>query len=290
LLIITAFPVNAKQPNFVFFLVDDLGYMDIGVNNPATFYETPNVDRLAREAMRFTNGYTASPVCSPTRYSIMTGKYPSRVNSTDWFKSKREGRFAPAPLNDRMALSELTIAEALKEAGYQTAYVGKWHLGPTAKFWPEAQGFDVNIGRHRGGKPTGPGRYFSPHENPRLSDVPMGEHLTERLTDESLKILEIFQDGPFLLYFAYYTVHRPLQAPGALIEKYQAKAGQLVKQPKYDDEEQIWPTKRRRRVRIVQNHAIYAAMVESMDTSVGRVLDKLEALGLADDTVVFFLC
>ncbi|MHC4401263.1 MAG: family 16 glycoside hydrolase [Planctomycetota bacterium] len=187
----------AGKPNFVFFLVDDLGYMDIGANNPNTFYETPNVDRLAREGMRFTAGYAANPVCSPTRYSIMTGKHPSRVDATNYFSGRRAGRFLPAPLNDVMALSEVTLAEALKAAGYRTAFLGKWHLGPTEQYWPEAQGFDVNVAGHNRGMPPS---YFSPYRNPRLPDGPRGEHLTARLTDESLDIIERFRDNPFLLY------------------------------------------------------------------------------------------
>ena len=134
-----ALPASAadKRPNIVFFLVDDLGYMDVGCNNPEAFYETPNIDRLARGGMRFTNGYAANPVCSPTRYSIMAGKYPSRVGATNFFSGDRAGRFLPAPLNDRMPLEEVTVAEALKEHGYATFFAGKWHLGPTEEFWPE---------------------------------------------------------------------------------------------------------------------------------------------------------
>ncbi|HBL43021.1 MAG TPA: sulfatase, partial [Planctomycetaceae bacterium] len=121
-----------KKPlNFVFILVDDLGYMDVGCNNPQTFYETPHINQLAKTGMRFTNGYAANPVCSPTRYSIMTGKYPTRVDATNFFSGKRAGKFLPAPLNDQMPLSEITIAEALKEHGYSTFFAGKWHLGPT---------------------------------------------------------------------------------------------------------------------------------------------------------------
>ncbi|RMG02132.1 MAG: sulfatase, partial [Planctomycetota bacterium] len=153
-----------RRPNFVFILVDDLGYMDIGAYNPNTFYETPNVDALAASGMRFTDGYAANPVCSPTRFSIMTGKYPTRDGCTNFFSGRREGRFRPAPLNDRMPLEEVTIAEALKSGGYATAFIGKWHLGPTEEYWPENQGFDINIaGCHRGS----PAGYFAPHQNPR---------------------------------------------------------------------------------------------------------------------------
>ena len=124
---------NKKPLNFVFFLVDDFGWMDIGANNPHCFYETPNIDRLAHSGMNFTNGYAANPVCSPTRYSIMTGKYPTRAGATNWFSGKRSGRFNPAPLNDWMPLEEVTLAEALKEHSYKTAFVGKWHLGSEEK-------------------------------------------------------------------------------------------------------------------------------------------------------------
>jgi arylsulfatase A-like enzyme len=275
----------AKRPNFVFILVDDLGYMDIGANNPKTFYETPNVDQLAREGVRFTNGYAANPVCSPTRYSIMTGRYPSRVDATNFFAGTREGRFKPAPLNDRMPLEEVTIAESLKAAGYRTAFFGKWHLGPTEEFWPEHQGFDVNIGGHVRGAPR---NYFSPYSNPRLEDGPQGEHLTKRLTDEVVRQIGEFKDDPFLCYLAFYTVHTPLQAPKELVEKYRQKAEALAGQPEFADEEQIWPGAKERKVRILQKHATYAAMVESMDTAVGRIVGRLKELNLYDNTVICF--
>jgi arylsulfatase A-like enzyme len=261
--------------------------MDIGANNPRTFYETPNVDKLARSGMRFTNGYAANPVCSPTRFSIMTGKYPSRIDATNYFSGKREGRFRPAALNDRMGLEEVTIAEVLREAGYRTAFLGKWHLGPTEEYWPENQGFEINVGGHNYGAP--PGGYFAPYKNPRLEDGPEGEHLTERLTDEALKILEKFRDDPFLLYLSFYTVHTPLQAPEQLVRKYQRKAHNLAAEVEFGPEEQVWPTTEKRMVRILQKHATYAAMVETMDTAVGRVLDRLQQLGLAESTCVFFM-
>jgi arylsulfatase A-like enzyme len=288
LLVLLASSAQAQRPSFVFFLVDDLGYMDIGANNPDTFYETPNIDRLAARGMRFTQGYAANPVCSPTRYSIMTGKYPSRIGATNFFSGDREGRFKPAPLNDRMPLEEVTLAEALQEHGYRTAFVGKWHLGPTAEFWPEQQGFEINIAGHHRGSP--PGGYFAPWNNPRLKDGPNGEFLTQRLADESLAILDQLQNEPFLLYLAFHQVHTPLQAPQKLIAKYKAKAERLGlnAKPEFATEDQVWPVDEPRRVRILQKHATYAAMVESMDTAVGRVLDKLEQLGLSDSTTVCF--
>lgn len=275
----------ADQPNFVFFLVDDLGFMDISPNNPDTFYETPNLNRLAAEGVRFTHGYAANPVCSPTRYSILTGKYPTRVAATNFFSGTREGRFKPAPLHSDMPLEEITIAERLHAHGYKTMFLGKWHLGPTQEFWPEHQGFDVNVGGNVRGAPNS---YFSPYRNPRLADGPEGEHLTRRLTDEALKLLDESKDKPFLLYLAFYTVHTPLQAPKDLVEKYQAKA-KSVSGSEFGPEEQVWPeAKQERQVRIAQKHPVYAAMVETMDTSVGRILDKLQALGIDNNTVVCF--
>jgi arylsulfatase A-like enzyme len=290
LLLFACSALQAKPPNFVFILVDDLGYMDIGANNAETFYETPNVNRLAAEGMRFTNGYAANPVCSPTRYSIMTGRYPSRVDATNYFSGKREGNFKPALLNDRMPLEEVTIAESLKAQGYATQFAGKWHLGPTEEFWPENQGFDFNRGGfHRGG-PYGGKKYFSPYGNPRLSDGPDGEHLPDRLATETNKFIEAHKDQPFFAYLAFYSVHTPLIGRPDLVEKYRKKAERLglAGQPEFAPEEQNFPLKQKRRVRVLQKHAIYAAMVEAMDQAVGKVLAKLKELGLDDNTIVCF--
>jgi len=280
---------NQKPLNFVFFLIDDFGWMDIGANNPHCFYETPNIDRLARSGMNFTNGYAANPVCSPTRYSIMTGKYPSRVDATNWFSGKRSGRFNGAPLNDWMPLSEVTLAEALKQHGYKTAFVGKWHLGSEEKYWPENQGFDVNIGGWAVGSPRG--GYFAPFDNPRLGDYPKGSHLPKVLTNESLKLLDRYKNDPFLLYLAFYSVHTPLQGREDLIAKYKAKRQKILDadEREFASEEQVWPVKKPRQVRIRQCHAVYGAMVEAMDEQIGRVLDKLEKLGIADNTAILFM-
>ncbi|MCA9174178.1 MAG: sulfatase, partial [Planctomycetales bacterium] len=284
----SAHGAEAQKPNVVFFLVDDLGYMDIGANNPETFYETPHVDRLAREGVRFTQGYAANPVCSPTRFSLMTGRHPSRVDATNFFSGARAARFQPAPLNDRMALEEATMGEAFREAGYRTAFLGKWHLGPTAEFWPQAQGFEFNVGGHVRGAPRS---YFSPYQNPRLEDGPRGEHLTKRLTDEAVRLIDQLHQQPFFLYLSFYTVHTPLQAPADLVRKYREKATRLGldDKPEFADEEQVWPDAPARRVRILQKHATYAAMVESMDRAVGRVLGKLKELGIDDNTIVCFM-
>lgn len=285
-------PLSARATNVVFFLVDDLGYMDVSPNNPETFYETANIERLAASSMRFTDGYAANPVCSPTRYSIQTGKYPTRVGATNFFSGKREGRFKPAPLNDIMPLDEVTIAEAFKENGYATYFAGKWHLGPTEEYWPEHHGYDVNKGGHERGGPYGPGKYFTPYGNPRLEDGPKGEHLPMRLAHETSDFIQANKDQPFFAFLSFYSVHTPLVAPKELVAKYEAKARKmgLTDQTEFAPEEQIDPdAKNPREVRILQKHAVFAAMVESMDTAVGKVLDAIETAGIADDTIVCFM-
>jgi arylsulfatase A-like enzyme len=278
----------AARPNFVFFLVDDLGYMDIGANNPGTFYETPHVDRIAREGMRFTSGYAANPVCSPTRFSILTGKYPTRAACTNFFTGTREGRFKPAEFNNFMPLEEVTLAEALKAGGYATFFAGKWHLGPTAEFWPEHQGFDVNKGGCDRGGPYGGNKYFSPYGNPRLEDGPPGEHLPDRLASETVNFIRAHRDRPFLAYLAFYSVHTPLMGRPDLVEKYRRKAEGIAGN-EFGPEEQVLPdVKEPRQVRLLQKHAVYAAMVEAMDLAVGKVLAALDELGLEESTVVFF--
>jgi len=280
-----------KRPNFVFFLVDDLGWRDLGCFG-STFYETPNVDRLAAQGMRFTSAYAACPVCSPTRASIVTGKYPARLQTTDYFgapqpeavqKRGAPGRpLLPAPYRDRLPLEEVTVAETLKEHDYATFFAGKWHLGPEG-FWPEDQGFDINKGGTAQGGPYGGKKYFSPYGNPRLSDGPAGEHLPDRLASETCKFIESSKGRPFLAYLAFYSVHVPLMAREDLKAKYEAKARQVK------HEGPAWGTEGERQVRLVQDHAVYAGMVEAMDQAVGKVLDALDRLDLMRDTVVFFM-
>src|SRR5688500_4477143 len=172
----------AERPrNVLIFLADDYGAMDFAAANPKTFYETPNLDRFAAQGVRFTSGYSANPVCSPTRYSIQTGKYPTRAGLTNYLTGMRAERFEGAPLTREMPLEETTLAEILQGAGHRTAFIGKWHLGDE-KFWPEAQGYDFNIGGTSRGSPPS---YFSPYKNPRPPDGAEGEHLTARLADEA---------------------------------------------------------------------------------------------------------
>ncbi len=293
LILITVGCSKDYQPNFVFFLVDDLGYMDVGFNNPETFYETPNLDRLAAEGMTFTNGYAACPVCSPTRASIMSGKYPARLNTTDYFGAPQVDQLLknkpaywmskpmlPAPYLDKLPLEEVTIAEALKEAGYATFFAGKWHLGPEG-YWPEDQGFDVNMGGIERGGPYGGKRYFSPYGNPRLADGPEGEHLPDRLATEAVKFIDEHHEEQFLVYLSYYSVHTPLMAREDLLKKYEQKALGVP--------ENVWGNEPPRKVRTVQNHPVYAGMVEAMDQATGKVLDYLKETGLDEKTVVFFM-
>ena len=279
-----------RRPSFIFILVDDLGWRDLGCYG-STFYETPNVDRLARTGMRFTDAYAACPVCSPTRASIMAGKYPARMGTTDWFgapqpanarRRSKDRRLFPAPYVDRLPHDEVTVAEALKAAGYATFFAGKWHLGPEG-FWPEDQGFDVNRGGIQRGGPYGGGKYFSPYGNARLADGPPGEHLPDRLATETVKFIEANRKGPFMAYLSFYSVHTPLMSRGDLKEKY------LRKRKSLGIEGPTWGTERARKVRLVQEHAVYAGMVEAMDQAVGKVLGALDRLGLAEDTVVFFM-
>jgi arylsulfatase A len=261
---------EARRPNIVFILIDDLGWADVGCFG-STYHKTPNIDRLAGEGMRFTDAYAACGVCSPTRASILTGKYPARLHLTDWIPG--EGNAAANALRipdwrQWLPLEEVTIAEALKRAGYVSASIGKWHLGGP-KYFPQHQGFDLNVA---GGDIGHPASYFWPYEG-RSHTVPglktggrEGEYLTDRLTDAAEGFIEQSKGRPFFLYFAHYAVHRPLEGKPGLVGQYQKR-----------------PAAGR------QTNAVYAAMIESVDESVGRILRKLESLGLAGNTVVVFM-
>ena len=276
---------SGKKLNFVFVLVDDLGWTDTGCYG-SRFYETPNVDRLAGEGMRFTDAYAACPVCSPTRASIMTGKYPARVGITDWipgFKTHNKEKEILRTFQTKLELplEEVTIAEALKDAGYATFFAGKWHLGKKPYF-PDNQGFDTNIAGNHTGQPRG--GYFSPYDNPELEDGPEGEYLTDRLGDESLKFLEANKDRPFLLYLSFYTVHTPIQAKKEYITQYENK---LTTMPEFEGPKFL--TEGISKVRQTQDNPAYAGMVKSMDENLGRVMKKLRELGLEDNTAVIFM-
>ncbi|HUW84600.1 MAG TPA: sulfatase [Phycisphaerae bacterium] len=276
------------QPNFIFILIDDLGFKDLTCYG-SEFYETPNLDRLAREGMRFTDAYAACPVCSPTRASILTGKYPATVGVTNFIGGYTSGRLLEAPYIDHLPLEEKTIAAALREAGYRTWHVGKWHLG-NEPYYPEHHGFDVNIGGWRAGMPKS---YFVPYQNPKLPDGPAGEYLTDRLTDEAIKLIQGSGDEPFFLYLPYYAVHIPIQAKEPYVRKYQAKARQLgLDKLKTFEEDGFFPCEHKKDKRIVrrliQSDAAYAAMIETLDENIGRLLEAVDQAGKADNTVVIF--
>ena len=273
-----------SHPNVLFILADDLGYMDVGANNPNTFYETPNIDALAKKGMRFTSGYAACPVCSPTRASILTGKYPQRTGITDYIGGPQPGpwnhrtKLLPAPYQEYLSLSETTLAKAFKAQGYTTFFAGKWHLGPEG-YWPENQGFDVNVAGCGWGHPK---TYFSPYGNPKLADGPEGENLPHRLAAETVKFIESNRDKPFLAYLSFYSVHTPLEARDDLVKKYAAKAKSLkVRGPEFGLEGKS-------KVRLMQNHPVYAGMIEAMDSAIGEVLAALDRLQLANNTIVVF--
>ena len=274
---------QAKRPNIVFLLVDDLGWADLGCYG-STFYETPNIDRLAERGVRFTQAYAACSVCSPTRASIVTGRHPVRVDITDWIPgqdaSKQKGaKFKHVNDRDELALEELTLAELLKTIDYQTFFVGKWHLGDQG-FLPTDQGYDVNIGGYIKGSP--PGGYYSPFKNPYLQDREEKEYLTERLTEESIQLIkDRDQERPFLLHFCYYNVHTPIQPYNKRIDHFRDKAKQFAGDTPVKDEHEG-------KTRLRQDNPEYASMVSAVDESVGQLMQALEEEGIADDTIVVF--
>ena len=262
---------SKRPPNILLVMIDDLGWTDLHCQGNEAL-ETPNIDRLATQGMRFTDAYSAAPVCSPTRAAIMTGQSPARLAITNHIPDRES--FAPkdAPLLsaetvNHLALDHVTIAERLKEAGYATAFIGKWHLSGTRremstaepKRRPEWQGFDLNVGGCCYG---GPPSYFEPYDIPGLEAKKDGEYLTERLTDEAIAFVRSHRDEPFFVALWNYTVHWPMQAPQELIEKYEGRPG-------------------------LKDHR-YAAMIEAMDTNMGRLLATLDALQLTGETLVIF--
>jgi arylsulfatase A len=269
LLVLLALPLStiakAEKPlNFIVFLIDDLGATDLGCTG-SDLHETPNLDRFAKTAMRFTNGYSACTVCSPTRAAMLTGKYPARLHVTDWIAGHQRptAKLLPPKWTQYLPREEVTVAEVFKAAGYTTGHVGKWHLGKKDEGWPTDHGFDINVGGTDRGQPPS---YFSPYRIPTLEDGPKGEYLTDREGIEAAKFIEKHREKPFFLYLPMYAVHTPLQAKQELIERFEKK---------------IKPGMRHR-------NATYAAMMFSMDEAVGRVLAKLDELKISDRTVVLF--
>lgn len=274
------------RPNIVLILADDLGWRDLGCYG-STSYDTPNLDRLASEGVRFTDAYASCPVCSPSRAALMTGKNPSRLGMTAHIGDagpkhwKRNTPLLPANYLDHLPHDEQTLAEVLHDAGYATMHAGKWHLGGEA-YWPEYHGFDVNAGGWGQGGPFGGKQYFSPYANPRLPDGPEGEHLPDRLASEVDRFIQSHRHEPFFVHLAWYSVHIPLVAPESLEAKYRERfeaSGDEVGEMRVtiDGSE-----------RVRQDHATYAAMVESMDAAVGRVLESIKQAGVEEETIVIF--
>jgi arylsulfatase A-like enzyme len=292
LILVALLPIQAKEkPNIVFILVDDLGRQDLSCEGSA-FHETPNVDRIARSGMRFAHGYSACQVCSPSRAAIQTGKYPARTGITDYIggtegrnqpdKWSRNTRLLPARYEMEMALGEVTIAEALRSSGYKTFFAGKWHLGH-AGHGPEQQGYEINKGGHVAGTP--PGGYFSPYNNPALSDGPAGEELPLRLGRETAEFIGQHRNEPFFAMLSFYSVHGPIQTTASRWRKYREKAERIGLTTRSDPR---FLLDRTQEVRQSQDNPLYAGMVEAMDEAVGLVLNALDENGLASNTVVIF--
>ena len=284
-----------QKPNFVVVLVDDLGWADLGCYG-SVFHETPRLDTMAKEGMKFTNAYAACAVCSPTRAALQTGLNPARIGITDWIRGKFQGGIIPpdgknpteyvgdsnrkllCPPNKLFLETEyLTIAEHLKTAGYTTCHIGKWHLGQE-NARPTDQGYDINIAGCDLGQPPS---YFDPYESQRPDYVipesifprrQQGEYLTDREADEAVRFIRENKEKPFFLHLAHYAVHTPLQAKESLVKKYKDKLARLQADG----------------IATEQKNAVYAAMLESVDDAVGQVLDILVAEGLARNTYVIF--
>jgi len=294
-----------QKPNIVLILADDLGWTDVG-SYGSTFYETPNIDQLTADGIKFTSGYANCPVCSPSRVSVQTGKYPVRSGITDWIPgrghlvgSSERDRWIAAQNDFEMDLEEKTLAEALKNYGYKTYFAGKWHLGEEEQFWPGNQGYDVNVGGYRRGAPRLDEEdscfgYFSPYCNPRLEDGPEGEYLADRLADETAQFIQENKSQPLFICLSTYLVHTPLQAKEQMIDKYEQKRAELGLDTVQElTTDRPWmqhasnpPEKYKER--LVQSHPTYAAMIQSLDEAVGRVTRMLKEQGLYENSLIIF--
>jgi arylsulfatase A-like enzyme len=313
LLFFSSFEKETK-PNVVFFLVDDMGWTDVGCYG-SSFYDTPNIDKFAQQGVKFTNAYAACHVCSPTRASILTGKYPATLHLTDWLPGRKDypfQRLLNADINQHLPFEEITIAEALKEHGYATAIYGKWHLGMKGS-GPLQHGFDKHVPEnwnHCCPPMTG---FRAPWDLEGLPNVD-GDYLTDRLCDEALDWIEENKEGPFFLYLAHFSVHDPIDGRPDLVEKYEKRRAQMgsqestpfilegnpdaelpltreeldsmIGEPDYQ-EHKVLPN-RTVKIKQIQDNPEFAGMVESVDESLGRVLAKLKELGLEDNTIVIF--
>jgi arylsulfatase A-like enzyme len=293
-----------KQPNFLLIVADDLGYTDVAAFG-SSFYDTPNLDALTESGIRFTDGYASCPVCSPTRASIQTGRYPVRSGITDWIPGRAKyvgttssDRWLNLPTVNELKLEEKTIAEVLSAHNYRTFFAGKWHLGEEEEYWPENQGYQINKGGYRRGAPnrnkkSGTRGYFTPYGNPRLSDGPEGEYLPERLASETIQFIRNQNDRePFFACLSFYLVHTPLQAKEADVEAYHQKRKlsdiDMVRELDAEPDWAEWATRSHYTERHRQGLPVYAAMVRSLDNNIGKVLQALKDQKLYDNTVVIF--
>lgn len=261
------FSARAQPHNVIIMLADDLGWTDL-TGYGSHFYQTPHLDQLARDGLKFTQAYAAAAVCSPTRAALLTGKYPARLNLTDWIPFKRDYQRPWAQLKEpvwtqQLPLSEVTLAEVFKRSGYHTAHLGKWHLGEP-NYYPEKHGFDINIGGTSYGLP--PGGYFLPNQL-KLEDVHEGEYLTDYLTRKTIDLIQDWNDDPFFIQLSYYAVHKPIEAKPEEIKKYKN-----ILDTTYQHQ-----------------NAVYAAMISSLDQSVGRIRQALKSLNLEQNTIIIFL-
>lgn len=279
-----------NKPNILFILIDDMGWKDLTCYG-SEFYETPNIDKLAKNGMMFTDAYAACPVCSPTRASILSGKYPASVGVTDWIGAHTKGKLIDAPYIDHLPLEEYSLAKALKAGGYSTWHVGKWHIG-SSDYYPENHGFEVNIGGCHWGCPKN--GYFSPYNIENLTNGPEGEYLTDRLTNDAINLIQNRQvDKPFFLNLSHYTVHTPLEAKDEDIKYYEEKAKSLgLDKINPFVEGDFHPCEHKSHIKIqrrtIQSDPTYAAMVGNLDENIGKVMTCLEEEGLMENTLIVF--
>ena len=272
----------AAPPNVVLIIVDDLGWIDTGIYG-SEFYRTPNIDQLAAEGIRFTRFYAASPVCSPTRASLMTGRHPARLQITNWIGGSQNALLRQAHYRRQLSLEETTLGDAFKSAGYRTGYLGKWHLGAEG-FRAGHQGFDYVQASNDAGQP---GSYFAPYENPRfeisnvpdLEDDPDSTYLTDRLTDLAIDFIERNRDRPFLLVLSYYNVHTPLEAKPEMVRTFESASGA---------DTPFSPEANDAMTRAAQDHAVYAGMIASVDENIGRLMAALRTRNLTEHTAIAF--
>lgn len=280
---------EVSAPNIVLIHIDDLGWTDLGCYG-SSFYETPRIDALAKDSCQLFDAYAASPVCSPSRAALMTGRVPARVGITQWIGGNGVGKLLDVPYHHVLPSSEYALPRALRDGGYATWHVGKWHLGAGAH-GPLAHGFEVNIA---GGHLGSPHTYFAPWGIEHLPEAEPGTYLTDALTDHAIELVRTHGgERPFFLHMAHYAVHTPLEAPRALVEKYERKADALGLTPESGLEEgeahTMWGRRDERILRrTIQGHPTYAAMIENLDTNVGRLVDSLERENLLGNTLIVF--